>query len=337
MKIPKLDLIENPNFIPLISMIMLFGTMFFLGYVPEAFRFILFAVSYLSVIALMLLSDVYARVIVSQWKHIAVAIRLADGRKLRRHLYISPETQSANIQEHALKGMKGWYSFLLEFVKAVDIPGYSGMKRAMFLSRGTFDETFDFRPCRNWAAWLGQIVNHPSGEASTLYLYPHPHNLFQETIPVMFVAEAGGKEYFPRLIENWKTDLPDSVVATAKERDLQERIVGMEYENTTLREQLKGLTTHPLTVDKAVTERVIGIATYQDDIRKAVTPERRFNVNLTWLLVAGIVGFVFVYFYMNPSAGAALQSYMMTYTPHIVLILVIALLIIIFLRRGKGK
>ena len=51
--------------------------------------------------------------------------------------------------------------------------------------------------------------------------------------------------------------------------------------------------------------------------------------------VVGIVGFVLIYFYMNPSAGAALQTYMMAYTPHIVVILVIALLMIFFVRRGK--
>ena len=193
--------------------------MFFLSYVPEAYRFPIFAVSYIVVICLMLLSEIWAQVIVSKWKHILAIIRIADGRKIRRHFYITPETQSTNIEEHKLKGMD-WYSFWLEFIHPVDIPGYGRIKKVIFLSRGTFDETFDFRPCKNWAAWLGQIVDHTSAEATTLYLYPHPHNLFQERIPVFYVVEGGGDYYFPKLIEKWKIDLPDEAVATAKERDL---------------------------------------------------------------------------------------------------------------------
>jgi len=329
--------IENPNFIPILGITILFALTIASGYVPESFRIIMIVMGYVGFISTMFVAEYVAKVKVAAWKHILATIRLPDGTKIKRHIYLLPTTESARLKESDLSehGMPGYWAYRLSLEKAIKIPGYSTVDEIIMISRGRFDDTFSFLPSEKWAVWMGQVTDHPAAEAATLYLYPYPHNEFQKRIPVAFVVEGGGEAYFPSMITNWPTDLPAEVVATVKERELQEQLVSREYENITLREQLKGLTKQALTVDKAVSDRVRSIGTYQDKIMRAVTPERRIHFNITWIVVAAMLAVTAYYFYVNPQAMAYVNAYFTAYTPHILVSLLMILLIVYFIRRRR--
>ena len=351
----------NQDFLPMLSMLVLFPMIFLVQYVPDPFKLVFVILIEGGMIGMMVGIHFYAMLAVSKYKHLDTTFRTIDGLAIEKHIYLSGSTESANLQERSLaetldllkkkaekegaekegkpfpdiNNWKEWTTFRLKLIFSLTLPGFEKVEQLIVLSRKDFDNTFQFRPRKDAALWLGEVVDHPSSDACTMYLYPHPHDEFQKKIPIAFIVETGG--YHPDAILDFPLDLPNDVAVAAEVRELQEQNVRLDGENNILKSQLKGLTDLAFEMDEAVAERVVAYGALQDDIRSGKN-KSNIRMDITLLLALGLIVFAVIYFNMNPQASLMIQQVSIVYGPEIMIVLVIFLvLMLVFYRGGKKK